>query len=138
MVSVTHGRPSMITNRVALAVPLPFYLPDPVQDSDWVGNNSLAKTAFFVKSVELYEIIHLTLLAFYSSNNTRLVDKHYDDDVNTMSDENSLDSVMRLDDSLVDWELTLPSYLKFGAFSEGRNEVNQRQVVILHIRYIAP
>lgn len=125
----------MITNQVALAVPLPFFLPNLVDDSDWTGNNSFAKTAFFVKSVELYEIIHLTLLAFYSTNNTRSSDRHHSDSINAMGDENSLDSVMRLDDSLVGWELTLPGYLKFdNTFHEARNEINRRQIVILHIR----
>ena len=72
MVSVTHGRPAMISQHPTNTVPLPT-------SATTNGQSTIQNPeyySFFVRSVRLYEIIHKTMIAFYSpTQSSRSKDK---------------------------------------------------------------
>ncbi|KAK5203088.1 hypothetical protein LTR47_011092 [Exophiala xenobiotica] len=114
MVSMTFGRPRVITRADALAVPFPAsindeYLstepgPDGVQPR---GEPSLAE--FYIQTLKLYVIQERTLFAMYSNDAS---------DVKvTQSTRESLDNIdfntiLRIEASLKSWDEALPGYLK--------------------------
>lgn len=104
----------MISPSLASAVPPPQY-PSEV-DGDTTD------TAFFVKSVDLYEIIHRTIRSLYHG---------------ARCDEEPVDLavVMQLGSALQKWEKGLPERLK-GTSTQPRSLVTHRQTVILNLRYI--
>jgi hypothetical protein len=133
MVAVTHGRPSMISPCLASVVPMPVY-PDSI-DSRIRRQGVLSTDAsFFVKSVELYEIIHRTVRTLYDGTGAR--SKHVtaaDSDPGTEEDHVDLGMVMQLDSALGKWERKLPERLSYLP-TQSRGEVTQRQATILYIR----
>lgn len=143
MVSVTHGRPAMISDELASNVPLPVWSNNvTTQDLDRAISLDFSKIAFFTKSVELYEIVNSITLAFYSSHRPRRGCKK------PLSPEPSgygsrppqgligedIGTVMKLDESLTHWEHSLPDHVKIKSSAHADNKTFQRQAVILRIR----
>lgn len=128
MVSLTHGRPAMVSEHLALAVPLPAIASDPGMDESGL----LTEPSFFVKSVELYEITHKVILSFYSGPRTRPARCAAQQD----KQDEDLGVVMQLDGALSRWEERLPSHLDLAHPHVKNNEVAHRQAVILRIRCV--
>lgn len=126
MVSVTHGRPTMISERVASAVPLPE-----ISSSQLPGE----RKEFFVKSVQLYEITHRIVLALYGGKYTR-DESRYQHPTVIDDDIDDLDIVVPLDRSLNKWVLGLPDHLKWNQLPELADESTRREAFILHIRLV--
>ncbi|EFY98046.1 Zn(2)-Cys(6) zinc finger domain protein [Metarhizium robertsii] len=127
MVSLTHGRPAMISRNLASAVPLPLTSSN-AKPNDY---GRLTEGSFFVKSIELYEITHRVLLDLYSEPGSRPRSTIHDD----RKDED-LASVMQLDSAMMKWEESLPKFLVLGDADVANNDVSHRQAVILHIRFL--
>lgn len=147
MVSVTHGRPAMISERLASDVPLPLYSHNAVAQNGADRGNSgdFSKIAFFTKSVELYEIINSITQAFYSdhhaprsrtaSRKSSKQDMHQGASTPSHdSMEEDLGTVMKLDGALTEWEHTLPDHIRIKVIKESDSEIFMRQAVILRIR----
>ncbi|KAJ9493819.1 hypothetical protein H2202_010674 [Exophiala xenobiotica] len=142
MVSMTFGRPRVITRADALAVPFPAsindeYLstepgPDGVQPR---GEPSLAE--FYIQTLKLYVIQERTLFAMYSNDAS---------DVKvTQSTRESLDNIdfntiLRIEASLKSWDEALPGYLKVrdNASTDFKTPIFARQANVLHLRCCGP
>ncbi|KAH8881452.1 hypothetical protein GQ53DRAFT_511331 [Thozetella sp. PMI_491] len=136
MVSVTHGRPPMISKKLASAVPLPLSIRHPSEAATAEATHDVVRVSFFVKSVELYEIINLSLLAFYSSQDPSSSTDDGSETIQSEPAEDDLGALMKLDKSLSDWDRSLPPHLRFELLGESENDVCQRQAVILRIRFL--
>lgn len=133
MVAVTHGRPSMISPCLANVVPMPVY---PNLIDSHVSQPGVLSTdaSFFVKSVELYEIIHRTVRTLYDGTGARSKNvAASDSDPGTDEEQIDLGMVMQLDSALGKWERKLPERLRYLS-SQPRGEVTKRQATILYIR----
>jgi hypothetical protein len=135
VVAVTHGRPAMIPSHVAQRVTLPIIAQTPECDNPAsILGNTTTHASFFVKSVELYEVIYRTILAVYYSDGGPLpkcVANLHNRDLS--SEDEDLAVVIQLDGALRKWKTTLPEHLKIFT-SEARAMPVHRQAVILHIR----
>ncbi|KAL2128285.1 hypothetical protein VTI74DRAFT_9386 [Chaetomium olivicolor] len=130
MVSMTHGRPPMILHQHASAVPLPLSS-DSERQREGLDDEQI-RVSFFVQSVQLYEIIHLSIIAFYLTN-----------EVDTSSEPNpqgsrekDLETLLRLDSALEMWEQGLPPHLCFATVQDSENGICKRQAVILRLRFL--
>ncbi|KAK2608741.1 hypothetical protein QQS21_002730 [Conoideocrella luteorostrata] len=127
MVSLTHGRPAMISKDLASSVPLPLTASNAKPDE----YGRLTEGSFFVKSVELYEITHRVLCDLYSEPGFRRRCATPSD----KQDEN-LAIVMQLDSAMMKWEDRLPTFLIINDLDVAMNDVSHRQAVILNIRFL--
>lgn len=127
MVSTTHGRPPMVLHQHASAVPLPLS-----SDSTRPGegpNGEEIRVSFFVQSVQLYEIIHLSIIAFHLTNEPQSSEPNAQG-----AREKDLETLLRLDSALETWEQGLPGHLSFATAHELENDICKRQAVILRLR----
>lgn len=115
----------MISRDIALAVPLP--LTSSNAKPEQYGH--LTEGSHFVKSVELFEIIHQVILGLYSEPGSRLRSSVCHDTL----DEN-LATIMQLDSALVKWEESLPKFLMLNDPDVVNNDVSHRQALILQMK----
>ncbi|KAF4922617.1 Sorbicillinoid biosynthetic cluster transcription factor sor3 [Colletotrichum viniferum] len=138
MIAITHGRPAMISDHLALTVVLP-----PIPDGDAQGGNTvelhrLRYQGFFVKSLELYEVINQAVLAFYTTS-PRLKSPTSPSHLGQHSQERhelDLGVALQLDQRLTKWEKNTPSFLAMAEPETQLDEVFRRQAVILRIRLL--
>jgi hypothetical protein len=125
----------MIPSHVAQRVPLPLIAPSSSEGSGiGILGNSETHASFFVKSVELYDIMYRTILAVYNSDGGPLPKCVASSHNREMSaDDEDIAIVIQLDGSLRKWKQTLPEHLKIIS-AEQRQLIVHRQAVILHIR----
>lgn len=92
--------------------------------------------SFFVRSVRLYEIIHKTMIAFYSPTQTgHSKDKEANSDSESVDGEDEdLDRVVQLDRCISRWESKLPDHLRWDLLESNKDEIARRQTVILRMR----
>ncbi|KDN71492.1 putative fungal specific transcription factor [Colletotrichum sublineola] len=148
MIAITHGRPAMISDQLASSVVLPS-IPDTSDTAengsqlDAVSLHRLRYQGFFHKSLELYEVIHHAVLAFYSSASPFKSPTHpsgaaHNSQRSTERPELDLGKALQLDQRLTKWEKSLPSFLKIKMSEPETNldEVFRRQAVILRIRLL--
>jgi hypothetical protein len=123
----------MISSTLATSVPLPTYSRHSSNDK----GDMLTDASFFVKSVELYDILHRAVATLYDISGARSKNVMAFEMEHTSSDDNTIDlgAVIQLDSALVKWEKALPERLKASS-SEMRDEITHRQAVILHMRYL--
>ncbi|KAM0280229.1 hypothetical protein ACHAQH_004187 [Verticillium albo-atrum] len=138
MVSVTHGRPAMISGQLATAVPLPLACTSPVSGAEAVLGSGAGHAAFFVNSVQLYEIIHRTIIAYYGGASGRPKGKESQgsDDGSPDGDDEDFDKVVQLDRSLSKWEQRLPVHLRWTSLETTTDDISRRQSVILRMRFL--
>ncbi|KAK7420350.1 hypothetical protein QQX98_002773 [Neonectria punicea] len=138
MVSVTHGRPAMISGCLATAVPLPLSSSTVGDAAGETTGQNMGYISFFVQSVRLYEIIHQTMIAFYGGSGSRpkTKDLHLHDTDHADGEDEDLDKVVRLDRSLSRWENSLPTHLRWNALDTTADEISRRQTVILRMRFL--
>jgi hypothetical protein len=124
MVSMTHGRPPIILHQHASAVPLPLASHPGRQGID----GEQIRVSFFVHSVQLYEIIHLSIIAFYLTGETEPSSQG--------AREKDLETLLKLDSALETWEQNLPPHLCFATVQDLENDICKRQAVILRLRFL--
>ncbi|CZR44333.1 uncharacterized protein FPRO_14094 [Fusarium proliferatum ET1] len=133
MVSVTHGRPAMISQYPAKDVPHPAETSNAQN-----GMQGLEYYSFFVRSVRLYEIIHKTMIAFYDGsqgNRTKEKESHFDLEGVDGEDED-LDRVVQLDRCISRWQSKLPDHIRWELLESNKDEIARRQAVILRMRFL--
>ncbi|KAF4984053.1 hypothetical protein FZEAL_666 [Fusarium zealandicum] len=137
MVSVTHGRPAMISRGPAMAVPLPVAFTQ--EKRGQTMGKSMGYFSFFVESVRLYEIIHQTMITFYGGSHSgrcKAREPHTVDHEASDNDDEDLDKVVQLDRSLSKWESKLPNHLRWNSLDTNNDEISRRQAVILRMRFL--
>lgn len=140
MVSITHGRPVMISPELCAMIPLPRCASQE-PDGHYQGVPNLS---FFIKSVELYEIMNQVISAFYSAAASvgAAVVTTTETAAPPIPPDEDLAKVLKLDDNLLVWERGLPSYLRYDLLNEAeareqsRADCKPRQAVILHVRCV--
>ncbi|KAK4235173.1 fungal-specific transcription factor domain-containing protein [Achaetomium macrosporum] len=124
MVSMTHGRPPIVLHQHASAVPLPL---SSQSEREGIDDEQI-RVSFFVQSVQLYEIIHLSIIAFYLTGEAEPSSQG--------AREKDLETLLRLDSALETWEQNLPSHLCFATVEDLKNDICKRQAVILRLRFL--
>lgn len=135
---MTFGRPAMVSKVSSGAVPLPVRV-----DDEFIISNSTAELsqpegkpsvmAFYIKTLELYEIMNDVLLSLYKP-----VVEDSPDDVHDFYFNNSVSegerTVFDLDRSLNQWARNLPAHLCPGSSSRSDSPIFFRQSVVLQAR----
>lgn len=126
----------MIPSHLAQRVPLPLHTAQAGgQNPASILGNTQTHASFFVKSLELYEIIYRTILSVYYSNGggplPKCVTNAHTRDPG--GEDEDIAIAVQLDGALRKWEYGLPEHLKWDT-SEQRDMIVHRQAVILHIR----
>lgn len=122
MVALTHGRPAMISTELASSVPLPAIAGEDTQIPD-----DSTDVAFFVKSAELYEIIHKLVEILYSSPTGRT--KRMKPSQRAVSD---LANIVQIDGDMAEWEQGLPKQLQ----QHSLGTIAARPSIILRLRFL--
>lgn len=132
---MTFGRPSMISRTIAEQVPYPLIVDDEyLHDDDQVSvvqpadNPSIM--GFFVKSLELYDIVAASLSKLYSEDDTYTRKPHGGLSTETLDTT----TVLQLDRSLMQWARGLPYYLSVFSDVTVPNPIIQRQAIICKLR----
>lgn len=137
MVSITHGRPAMVSEHVATVVPFPISNPPQAIGTDKLLGNAVNHALFFVKSIHLYEITHRAIISLYGDkclkNGGKIPPPHAG---HPLEDEEDINTVVRLDRSLTKWESDLPERLRWSQFQALEDKIAQRQTVILQMRFV--
>jgi hypothetical protein len=127
VLSATYGRPGLIPRWLSNSVLVSSMVDDESFDtqaeaSPTRAESSPRKVAFFIKAVELYEVLDDILTSFY------LVP------ISSDEFESKLGKVLELDGQLQNWRGSLPGYLlDRAANSDG---ILQRQAITLRIRLV--
>lgn len=141
VVSMTYGRPPMVSAALAAAVPRPLAIDEDglLQiDHEQVprpGKPSIMD--FFIQTLELYEILYDVLVDFsYSSSGGDLSLDESGSEPLGRSGISSTFSTIDIERRLVRWETRLPSHLTLGDphHDTQPNDYFTRQAVILHQR----
>ncbi|KAH0435766.1 C6 transcription factor [Colletotrichum camelliae] len=138
MIAITHGRPAMISDHLASTVVLPSIPDGDAQGGNTVELHRLRYQGFFVKSLELYEVINQAVLAFYTAT-PRLKSPTSTSHLGQHSQERhelDLGVALQLDQRLTKWEKNTPSFLAMAEPETQLDEVFRRQAVILRIRLL--
>ena len=141
VLSMTFGRPAMISKSVAQAVPLPAMIDDQYlsNGSNYDPHSDRSRPmsmAFFVKSLEIYEIVNDILISLYSGTETSddaLAAFFTGGDACSIS---SIDVVFQHDRALMSWGRTLPKHLKISSFEWAANPLFKRQAIICRSRFL--
>ncbi|KAJ5586648.1 hypothetical protein N7450_006435 [Penicillium hetheringtonii] len=140
VMSMTFGRPAMISKVSSGAVPLPLLV-----DDEFISENAAAEPmqpsgqpsllAFYAKTLELYEIMNDVLLSLY-----RPITDDGADDIHEFYFNKTLNegehSIFELDHNLTLWARSLPAHLRVGAAPERDNPVFFRQGIVLNARFL--
>lgn len=141
MVSMTLGRPMMISRSDALAIPLPASIDDdclsaePGKDNEQPPDRP-SKMEFFIQSLKLFQITEATLSSMYAG------DSRSDQDGSTQRKPNLEDldfnTIISIESSLRKWNHSIPGYLKLqfenSELDSFLDPVLKRQANILHLR----
>ncbi|KAJ5542953.1 hypothetical protein N7461_008956, partial [Penicillium sp. DV-2018c] len=143
IVSMTHGRPSMISHISPLPLPAmgaDIEEADPCELSGQPCDHKLGYTTFYVSSIELYKILESILAEVYNawqsrSNSNRTTYPRG-------SKLCSLDVLMELDDKLAAYEASVPQPLNWTdtaslqASDSAHESIFKRQQNVLRARYL--
>ncbi|CAI7630663.1 unnamed protein product [Penicillium glandicola] len=140
VISMTFGRPAMISKASSGAVPLPAAIDDeyiPSESSKEVSqpSNRPSVMAFYAKSLELYEIMNDVLLSLYrtiSDDNAEDSHDFYFDNVASEGDR----TIFELDRSLARWTRSLPPHLREDSSAVSINAIFCRQRIVLRARFL--
>nr|XP_036586895.1 C6 transcription factor [Colletotrichum truncatum]KAF6797452.1 C6 transcription factor [Colletotrichum truncatum] len=136
MIAITHGRPAMISDQLASSVVLPSIPDSNARDQNGAQLHRLRYQGFFVKSLELYEVINQAVLAFYTTTSGLKSPTSISHLGQRSQERHELDLgvALQLDQRLTKWEKSLPSFLTMTEPETQLDEVFRRQAVILRIR----
>ncbi|KAL2809432.1 putative C6 transcription factor [Aspergillus granulosus] len=140
VISMTFGRPAMISKASCGSVPLPATV-----DEEFIASAAGAEAtqpadrpsmmAFYAKSLELYEILNDVLLSLYKPIPDESPEDMYDFYFNRESREGEL-TVFELDRALTRWTRSLPPHLRGDPSPVLDNIIFCRQNVVLRARFL--
>ncbi|KAL3463887.1 fungal-specific transcription factor domain-containing protein [Aspergillus heterothallicus] len=140
VISMTFGRPAMISKASCGAVPLPATV-----DEEYIASASGIEAtqpadrpsmmAFYAKSLELYEILNDVLLSLYKPIPEESPEDIYDFYFNRESSESEL-TIFELDRALTKWTRSLPPHLRGDPSPVHENIIFYRQSVVLRARFL--
>ncbi|KAJ5552045.1 hypothetical protein N7461_006743 [Penicillium sp. DV-2018c] len=140
VISMTFGRPAMISKASSGAVRLPAAVDDdyiPLESSKEVSqpSNCPSMMAFYAKSLELYEIMNDVLLTLYNP-----VSDECSEDVHEFSFDNATGegerTIFQIDRSLTKWTRSLPPHLRGDSSETSANPIFCRQKIVLRARFL--
>lgn len=127
--SVTYGRPAIVSNALALAV-----IDSCSKDVDC--ENVAPSIQYLTKKVELFEIIHHAAPLLYDQHSSS---SSFAERVGLPSSKENRElheTALHFDSCLSKWEQDLPLHLKYGAAPDSIDEMYQRQAVALRLRSV--
>ncbi|KAJ5259608.1 hypothetical protein N7478_012589 [Penicillium angulare] len=140
VISMTFGRPAMISRFSSETVPLPKAVDDELIIASNISEPMQPESkpsimAFYAKTLELYEIMNNVLLSLYKP----VLDDSQEDmhDFYFNSNVNEGDrSIFELDRSLTQWTRSLPSHLQGDSSVNSENLIFMRQSIVLRERFL--
>ncbi|KGO40680.1 Transcription factor, fungi [Penicillium expansum] len=140
VISMTFGRPAMISKASSGAVPLPAAVDDeyiPSGSSKEVSQppDRPSMMAFYAKSLELYEIMNDVLLSLYkpiSDDNAEDMHDFYFDNVASEGER----TIFELDRSLSRWTRSLLPHLRWDSSTVSTSAIFYRQSIVLRARFL--
>ena len=136
VISMTFGRPAMISKASCGPVPLPAtvdeeYIPASSGGEVSQPEHQPSMMAFYAKSLELYEILNDILLSLYKPVPEESPEDIHDFYFNKEGNEGER-TIFDLDRSLTRWTRSLPSHLR----GTTDNEVFLSQGIVLRARWV--
>ncbi|PKX93596.1 transcription factor domain-containing protein [Aspergillus novofumigatus IBT 16806] len=140
VISMTFGRPAMISKASCGSVPLPAtvdeeYIPAALDDEVRQPADRPSVMAFYAKSLELYEILNDILLSLYKPVPEGNPEDIYDFYFNKGLDEGER-TIFELDRALTKWTQSLPAHLRGDTSSKPEDAVFYHQSVVLRARFL--
>ncbi|KAJ5146670.1 hypothetical protein N7526_000022 [Penicillium atrosanguineum] len=140
VISMTFGRPAMVSRVSSGAVPLPVKV-----DDEFIIPNSIAEPSqpverpsmmtFYIKTLELYETMNDVLLSLYKPAAEDSPNDIHGFYFNTTVSEIER-TIFDLDCSLDRWARNLPAHLCAGSSSRSDSPIFFRQSVVLQARFL--
>jgi hypothetical protein len=139
VLSMTFGRPAMISKSLSDAVPLPTAIDDEFICNGVYGPNRQpdgqpSMMAFYVKNLHLYAIINDILLALYVGQDNRKNDNQHS--LFNQAESSDITRVFEIDQALMTWGQTLPLHLRISSLESSRNSTFFRQAVVCRARFL--
>ncbi|RHZ54425.1 hypothetical protein CDV55_101687 [Aspergillus turcosus] len=140
VISMTFGRPAMISKASCGSVPLPAtvdeeYIPAAMGDEVRQPADRPSVMAFYAKSLELYEIMNDILLSLYKPVAEENPEDIYDFYFDKGPDEGER-TIFELDRALTKWTRSLPPHLRGDTSSKAEDAVFYHQSVVLRARFL--
>ncbi|KAF7125672.1 hypothetical protein CNMCM5793_001911 [Aspergillus hiratsukae] len=140
VISMTFGRPAMISKASCGSVPLPAtvdeeYIPAALGGEVRQPADRPSVMAFYAKSLELYEILNDILLSLYKPVPEENPEDIYDFYFNQGPDEGER-TIFELDRALTKWTRNLPPHLRGDVSSKPEDAVFYHQSVVLRARFL--
>ncbi|KAJ9488305.1 hypothetical protein VN97_g5000 [Penicillium thymicola] len=140
VISMTFGRPAMISKASSGAVPLPVavddeYIPSGCGKEVSQPPDRPSMMAFYATSLELYEIMNDVLLSLYKP----ISDDHAEDFHNFYFDNVASEgerTIFELDRSLTRWTRSLLPHLRWDSSTVSTNPIFYRQSIVLRARFL--
>lgn len=136
---MTFGRPAIVSKQLADNRPYPAmiddeYLSDDPNVSAIQPDGQPSTMAFYVKTLELYDIVSKTLSILYIENDAWIRKGH---SAHVHQPQNlDMANILQLDRDLLSWAQSLPSYLRLSSQDSLINNAILRQAVICRIRCV--
>ncbi|KAF5862209.1 hypothetical protein ETB97_011914 [Aspergillus alliaceus] len=142
VISMTFGRPAMITKASCGLVPLPDmvdeeYIPTASGIEATQPADRPSVMAFYAKSLELYEIMNDILLSLYKPVPEDNPEDMYDFYFNKEISQNER-TIFELDRALTKWSRSLPPHLRGSSLSDSTDVVFYHQSVVLRASHQPP
>ncbi|PYH42286.1 transcription factor domain-containing protein [Aspergillus saccharolyticus JOP 1030-1] len=136
VISMTFGRPSMISKASCGSVPLPAtvdeeYIPSALGTDAAQPADRPSVMAFYAQSLELYEILNDILLSMYNPNPDESPDDVYFKDTTE-----GKQTVFELDRALTNWSRNLPPHLRGDASLAYGDKMFYHQSIVLQARFL--
>lgn len=137
-ISMTFGRPAMITSQAAASVPRPMAHQD---RSECICSNTIGRVVasspelhFFIESLKLYELMSETLLALYDP--ASLEEPNEDPYITYFGSHctKTLGNVFEMDRKFWLWNRDLPFHLRYDT-TMCKSPIHERQTNVLRLRY---
>ncbi|XHG07534.1 hypothetical protein AWENTII_010673 [Aspergillus wentii] len=140
VISMTFGRPAMISKASSGSVPLPASV-----DEEYISTASGTEASqpadrpsmmdFYAKSLELYEIMNDVLLSLYKPVSEESLEDIHDFYFNKETSEGER-TIFELDRALTRWTRSLPVHLRGISSPESEDPIFYRQSVVLRARFL--
>ncbi|RAL15779.1 transcription factor domain-containing protein [Aspergillus homomorphus CBS 101889] len=139
VISMTFGRPSMISKAAGGSVPLPAavdeeYIPSASGTDVGQPADRPSVMAFYAKSLELYEIMNDILLSFYNPNPDENPEDVYDFYFDKQTEGEY--TIFELDRALTKWSRNLPEHLRGDVSHAYGDNVFYHQSIVLRARFL--
>ncbi|KAF7624981.1 hypothetical protein AFLA_001856 [Aspergillus flavus NRRL3357] len=140
VISMTFGRPAMISKASCESVPLPAtvdeeYIPTASGVEATQPADQPSVMAFYAKSLELYEIMNDILLSLYKPVPEENPEDMYDLYFNKENNQGER-TIFELDRALSKWSQSLPSHLRGYSPASSTDVVFHHQSVVLRARFL--